>query len=124
MRKVYLIFALVFILAAAPVFAADITGKWELKFTGPMGPETWNLAVTMTGENTFSAKGNHPNLGSYDGKGTLDGNNIKIVFVLQGGQYTRIIEGTLEENNTKAKGKVTRGDQGGKFESDFTLVKK
>ena len=118
MRKIFILFSLL-IVASVPIFAVDISGKWNMSFTGPMGPETWNLTVTMKGDNTFSAKGNHQFLGAYDGEGTLDGNKIKIVFVLSGGQYTRIIEGTLEGN--KATGKVTLD---GKPESDFTMVKK
>jgi hypothetical protein len=118
MRKVYLIVALVLLTVAAPVFAADLTGKWDLKFTGPMGPEIWNLTVTMTGD-TFSAKGTHPFLGAYDGKGVLKGNDMEITFILQGGKYKRIFTGTLDGD--KASGKVTLD---GKPESSFTMAKK
>jgi hypothetical protein len=119
MRKISLVFAFVLLMVAIPVLAADLTGKWDLKFTGPMGPEVWNLTVTMKDQDTFSAKGTHPFLGAYDGKGVLKGNEMEITFVLQGGKYTRVFTGTLDGD--KAAGKVTLDK---KPESNFTMAKK
>jgi len=113
--------ALVMVLGLAPAYAADVAGNWTVNMTGPMGPETLDLAIEADGNN-LAITGKHSVLGDAEGTGTLDGDAIvmnvattgdmKVGFVLTGAVDGDEMSGTREIKMPEGGGGAPGGAPG------------
>jgi hypothetical protein len=111
MRKFFILLSLAALIFSTPVFAADISGKWQLDMTNQMGSaEKWDLNFKVDGSNLVIDV-THPNFGAVSGKGTLKGDKITMNFNLPGGIGPVIIdfEGTVKDNKMTGTRKVSYG---------------
>jgi hypothetical protein len=77
-RVLFLIGVFAFVFSSS-VWAADVSGNWALKHTGPQGEENWDLVITAKGKDlTITTK--HQMFGDVTGTGTLDGDKITMTF--------------------------------------------
>jgi len=82
MRKGFILALLLMFAGSLSAFAADISGNWELKRTGPKGEEVWNLTFAQTG-NDFTVTGTHSQLGEVTGSGKVEGNKLTMLDYLK-----------------------------------------
>jgi hypothetical protein len=122
MRKVlFLATVLAFVLTSS-VWAADVSGNWTVKMTGPNGAETMDMAIKTAGEN-LTITGKHSILGDMSGTGSLKGDTINmdvkgsqmgIQFVFTGKVTGNKMTGTKEIKMGSTGG---QGGQGGQASS-------
>jgi hypothetical protein len=112
MHKMFVLLSLAALVFSAPVFAADVSGKWQLDMTNQMGAaEKWDLDVKADNNNNLTIDVTHPNFGKVSGKGTLKGDKITMNFSLPGGIGPVIIdfEGMIKGNKMSGTRKVSYG---------------
>jgi hypothetical protein len=123
MSKIKLIFSLVIIgiigLVMA-VYAADVTGEWELTTESPRGERTSAVKFVQDGEKLTVTMEDRRG-GEMEGKGTVKGNNIGWTFVRSTprGEFEMVYKGTIDGNTMS--GTV---DFGGRGEMEWTANKK
>jgi hypothetical protein len=75
MRKVLFLATMFAFILTSSAWAADISGNWTLKMTGPQGEETVPLVIKAAGEN-LTVTGTHASFKEMTGTGTLKGDAI------------------------------------------------
>jgi hypothetical protein len=111
MRRIFILLSLAALVFSTPVFAADISGNWQLDMTNQMGAaEKWDLSIKVDGNN-LNIDVTHPNFGKVTGKGALQGDKVTMNFSLPGGIGPVIIdfEGTVKDNKMSGTRKVSYG---------------
>jgi hypothetical protein len=111
MRKIFILLSLAALVFSTPVFAADLSGNWQLDMTNQMGAaEKWDLSIKTDGNN-LTIDVTHPNFGKVSGKGILTGDKVTMNFSLPGGIGPVIIdfEGTVKDNKMSGTRKVSYG---------------
>lgn len=104
MRKMITLAAMLLLAFAAPGFAADIAGNWQLDMTNQMGqPETWTLAITADGEN-LAIDAVHPMFGNVAGTGTLTGSKVTMHLAVAGGIGKVVVDFEGEVTGDKMAG--------------------
>jgi hypothetical protein len=111
MRKIFILLSLAALVFSTSVFAADLSGNWQLDMTNQMGAaEKWDLSIKADGNN-LTIDVTHPNFGKVSGKGILTGDKVTMNFSLPGGIGPVIIdfEGTIKDNKMSGTRKVSYG---------------
>jgi hypothetical protein len=121
MRKIlFLAIVLAFVFTSS-VWAADVSGNWTVKMTGPNGAETMDLAIKAAGDN-LTITGKHSVLGDMSGTGSLKGDAINmdvkgsqmgIEFVFTGKVTGNKMAGTKEIKMGSAGGQGGQAAAGG-----------
>jgi hypothetical protein len=121
MRKVLFLTTLLALVFTSSVWAADISGTWALKMTGPNGAENFDIVIKDAGGN-LTITGTHPQLQAFTGTGTLNGDAITmslkftampVEFAFIGKVTENKMAGTKEINVSAAGGAPAAGGQGG-----------
>lgn len=118
MRNHILKIAALLTLFSAPAWSSDLAGDWTLNMTGPQGEETFVISIKVDG-NQFEVTGEHPILGPSEGKGTLEGDTVRMSLQATGEEKVEFIfEGTLAGNRMSGHREINmlsprRGGQGG-----------
>jgi hypothetical protein len=117
MRKVLFLTALLAFVFTSSVWAADISGTWALKMTGPNGAENFDVVIKDAG-GKLTITGTHPQLKEFTGTGTLNGDAITmslkftampVEFAFIGKVTGNMMAGTKEINVSAS----AAGGQGG-----------
>jgi hypothetical protein len=122
MRTIYLFIAFMTLILSAPLSAADktdISGDWRIYTTSHKGYETWELKITADGAK-YNLIAIHQYLGYCEGTLTLNGNEIKMVFigktpgtkatVVQTFTFTGTVEGETMRGTKITEGENLHGD--------------
>jgi hypothetical protein len=122
MRKVLFLATVLAFIFTSSVWAADVSGNWTVKMTGPNGAETMDIAIKTAGDN-LTITGKHSILGEMSGTGALKGDTVSmdvkgsqmgIQFVFTGKVTGNKMAGTKEIKMGSAGG---QGGQGGQPQS-------
>jgi len=109
MRKVLFLTTMLAFIFTSPVWAADISGNWTLKMTGPQGEETVPLVIKAAGEN-LTITGTHTSFKEMTGTGTLKGDAI--TFNLKSSMEF-VFTGKVTGNKMAGTREVKMGSGGG-----------
>jgi hypothetical protein len=107
---------LAFILLAASLFGADLTGSWTFEVETDAGSGSPTFVLKQDGEKLTGTYAGA--LGNAEVTGTVKANRITIEFEASGAKV--VYEGTIEENGT-LKGTV---DLGGQAKGTFTAARR
>jgi hypothetical protein len=113
MRKVLFLTTLLAFVLTSSVWAADISGNWTLKMTGPQGEESVPLIIKAAGEN-LTVTGTHASFKEMAGTGTLKGDAI--TFNLKAASMEFVFTGKVTGNKMAGTREVkmsSGGSQGG-----------
>ena len=124
MRKILFLTTLLVFIFTTPIWAADISGTWILKYQGHSGDErALDMVIKANGGNlTVTTK--HPDLGDMAGTGTLKGNDITITLTSTGESKVGFeLKGAVTGNKMAGTREVVmpEGDSGegsGRFSGD------
>jgi hypothetical protein len=108
MRKVLFLAVMFAFVLTSSAWAADVSGNWTLKMTGPSGEESVPLVIKATGE-TLTVTGTHTSFGAMTGTGTIKGNAIS--FNLKS-QMEFKFTGTVSGDTMKGTREVSMGSGG------------
>jgi hypothetical protein len=111
MRKIFILLSLMGLIFSSPVFAADLSGIWQLDMMNQMGQaEKWEMTFKVAGDN-LTIDATHPNFKAISGKGSLKGDKITMNFSLPGGIGAVIVDfdGTVKGNKMEGTRKVSYG---------------
>ena len=102
MRGLGLIMAAVAVLVSAPADGAaqsDLSGMWILTLTTDMGPQMLTINVVQDGQD-LTATGDAGEFGTFEMKGTVDGDNIRFAwdFDFQRTPIYIVFSGTVEDD--------------------------
>jgi hypothetical protein len=85
MRKLLFLTTLLIFILTSSVWAADISGNWNIKMKDPMGgDESFNIAIKQAGENLTVTTSDHPKLKEMAGTGTLKGDAVTMSLKIIG----------------------------------------
>jgi len=112
MRKVLFLSTVLAFIFTSSVWAADISGNWTLKMTGPSGEEQVPMVIKASGE-TLTVTGTHTSFKEMTGTGTLKGDAI--TFNLKSAQMEFKFTGKVAGNKMSGTREVSMasGGQGG-----------
>jgi hypothetical protein len=111
MRKVLFLFSLVTLVLTSSAWAADVSGNWTLKMTGPQGEESVSMVIKAAGEN-LTVTGTHPSFKEMTGTGTLKGDAI--TFNLKSTQMEFTFTGKVTGNKMSGTRETKMGSGGGR----------
>jgi hypothetical protein len=110
MRKVLFLTTVLAFVFTSSVWAADISGNWTLKMTGPQGEESVPLVIKAAGEN-LTVTGTHTSFKEMTGTGTLKGDAI--TFNLKAASMEFVFTGKVTGNKMAGTREVKMGSGGG-----------
>jgi hypothetical protein len=118
MRKVLFLTTVLAFIFTSSVWAADISGNWTLKMSGPQGEESMPMVIKANGEN-LTITATHPMFKEMTGTGTLKGDAIsfslksQMEFKFTGKVSGDKMSGTREMVMGQGGGQGGQGGQGG-----------
>ncbi len=107
-------------LAAAAIWAADVTGKWTAEMQGRNGSMTVNMNLKADGDKlTGTVSGRNGDTDITDGK--VDGDNIsfKVVREFNGNQVTSVYKGKVDGDTIHFSMTMEGGNMGGGRPREF-----
>jgi hypothetical protein len=107
-------------LAAAAIWAADVTGKWTAEMQGRNGSMTVNMNLKADGDKlTGTISGRNGDTDITDGK--IDGDNIsfKVVREFNGNKMTSLYKGKVEGDTIHFSMTMEGGNMGGGHPREF-----
>jgi hypothetical protein len=120
MRKVLFLTTLLAFVLTSSVWAADISGNWNIKMQSPSGDaETYNIVIKQAGENLTVTTADHPKLKEMAGTGTLKGDAVTMSLKATGQMAVEIVfTGKVAGNTIKGTREIkmaagAAGGQGG-----------
>jgi hypothetical protein len=92
MRKVLFLTTLLAFVLTSSVWAADISGNWNIKMQSPSGDaESYNIVIKQAGENLTVTTADHPKLKEMAGTGTLKGDAVTMSLKATGQMAVEIV---------------------------------
>lgn len=110
-RKLWLWWAALVFLLAAPAWAADISGDWNFKVSSPEGEHPAKLTITQDGEKITGAFTSAR--GQQKIEGTVKGNQVQFIARYTGGDETMLIPFNGKLQGDKMTGEYKAGDTTG-----------
>jgi hypothetical protein len=103
-------------LLAAPAWAFDISGEWNLKVASPEGEHPAKLTITQNGEKiTGACSSDH---GQQKVEGTLKGDQVHFIVHYSGGDEPMVIPFNGKLQGNKMTGEYKAGDTTGVWSAE------
>ncbi len=115
-RSIWLAAAVVLVLAAAPVWAGDISGDWNFKVSSPEGEHAAKLSVTQDGNKIKGAFSS--DRGQHKVEGTVNGNEIQFTVRFMGGDEAMMIPFNGKLQGDKMSGEYKAGETTGVWSAE------